>query len=178
MSLWNSLVLAAAQTALNFAKVILPEDESLKGQPAKRGFPPWIDIAEAELDQKETPGSKHNPKILEYHSTTTLRASQDEVPWCSSFVNWVMIHAGVKGTNSAAARSWQKWGLGLSEPKIGAIAVLSRGKNPAKGHVGFVAAFDLEKKNVLLLAGNQGNRVSIQNFPMSRVVAYRWPEVI
>ncbi len=65
---------------------------------------------------EELPGAAHNPRILEYHRTTTLghgAASKDETPWCSSFVNFCMVMSGFRGTNSASARSWLKWGSGL-----------------------------------------------------------------
>jgi hypothetical protein len=45
------------------------------------------EIAKAELGTTEVPGTQNNPRILEYHATTTLKATTDEVPWCSSFVN-------------------------------------------------------------------------------------------
>src|SRR6266516_1789775 len=59
----------------------------------------WMSIAEGELGIHENslPG-ENNQRILEYHQTTTLAALTDEVPWCSSFVNWVMKKAGRKGT--------------------------------------------------------------------------------
>ena len=42
------------------------------------------------------------------------------------------------------------------------------------GHVGFVVGED-DKGNILLLGGNQGNRVSIASFPKTRITAYVWP---
>jgi len=51
-------------------------------------------VAKTQVGQKEVPGSKHNPKIVEYHQACTLQASNDEVAWCSSFVNWCFIIAG------------------------------------------------------------------------------------
>ena len=49
---------------------------------------PWLNITYAELGIREQsePG-KHNARILAYHQTTTLKATDDETPWCSSFVN-------------------------------------------------------------------------------------------
>ncbi|WP_224984859.1 TIGR02594 family protein [Geomonas agri] len=67
---------------------------------------PWMGIARKEIGQKEVAGHRDNPRILSYHATTTLKATDDETPWCSSFVNWCLKQAGVKGTDSAAATSW------------------------------------------------------------------------
>jgi len=139
-------------------------------------FPPWLEIAESQLGVAEIPGLTHNDAILTYHKSTKLKATEDEVPWCSSYVNWVLKKAGIQGTDSAAARSWLDWGVPLSEPKIGAVTVLSRGKNPALGHVGFFMGFT-ESGKVSLLGGNQGDSVSIQEFPKTKVISYRWPDV-
>lgn len=135
----------------------------------------WMAIARAELGQAEIPGKKANPRIVEYASTTRLKATSDEVHWCSSFVNWCVTMAGLEGTDSAAAISWARWGYRLPGPKIGAIAVVPRNdpNNPNAAHVGFVN--DYTPHVVYLLAGNQGNRVSVRAFPRSVVRHYRCP---
>jgi uncharacterized protein (TIGR02594 family) len=135
--------------------------------------PSWLEIAENEIGTVEIPGPEHNPKIVLYHSFTTLKAQTDEVPWCSSFVNYCMEMAGYKGTRSAAARSWLKWGKPLIHPKEGCIVVMSRGSNPTSGHVGF---FTRNKPAfVEVLGGNQSNKVCTQWFSVAKILAYRWP---
>lgn len=144
----------------------------------------WMDIATAELGIHEDalPG-QHTPRILEYHKTTTLKASTDETPWCSSFVNWVMIRAGHKGTNSAAARSWLEWGTKLTSPREGAVTVLKRktaGTDSATGSSsGFHVAFYVSSSatHVRLLGGNQSDQVKYSNFALSAydIKACRWP---
>lgn len=138
-------------------------------------YPPWLAIAESQLGVSEIPGPKHNKTILDYHKETSLKASSDEVPWCSSFVNWVMEKAGVTGTNSARARSWENWGVEIFPPLFGAVVVLSRGRNQALGHVGFFMGYVAGNKRINVLGGNQSNKVSITSFPVSRIVGFRWP---
>ncbi len=121
----------------------------------------------------EIPGPAHNPRVLAYHEATTLRASTDEVPWCSSFVNWCLQAVGAGGTRSAAARSWVTWGQQVFLPTYGAIVVFSRGPNPAQGHVGFCV--DADANQFWVLGGNQGNAVSITTMPAVRMVTMRWP---
>lgn len=135
---------------------------------------PWMGIAERELGVSELAGGVHNPRIIAYHSATTLKASTDEVPWCSSFVCWVMEMAGYRSTRSAAARSWLTWGAQLETPVSGCIVVLRRGSG---GHVGFYADA-AEPGRINLLGGNQGDRVCVAPYATSRVLGYRFPAVI
>jgi uncharacterized protein (TIGR02594 family) len=144
----------------------------------------WMSIAEGELGIHENslPG-ENNRRILEYHQTTTLAATTDEVPWCSSFVNWVMKNAGRRATGSALASSWLTWGGGLNSPKKGAVTVIrqkKKGQDAATGsatgnHVAFYVSSTATY--VRLLGGNQSDSVKYSNFSLSAydVKGYRWP---
>lgn len=134
--------------------------------------PSWLSIARKELGVAEVPGVGNNERILEYHGVTTLRATADSVPWCSSFACWVIERAGYKSTRSAAARSWLQWGRAIDQPVEGCIVVLKRGAPPS-GHVGFYVGGDANR--VRLLGGNQGDRVSEAFFPRADVLGYRMP---
>ncbi|MBK8531074.1 MAG: TIGR02594 family protein [Flavobacteriales bacterium] len=133
--------------------------------------PAWLKIARAEIGVNEFPGPDHNPRVLEYFKTCTFKATTDETPWCSAFVNWCITKSGSKGTDSAAARSWLTWGKSLVDPVPGCVVVFKRGTSPTSGHV----AFFLEKRGtgILVLGGNQSNSVSITSYPADRVLGYR-----
>lgn len=124
--------------------------------------------ATSELGQKEIDGLAHNKRILEYHKITSLRASSDEVPWCSSFACWVVEQEGVKSPRSARAADWISWGVKLEKPERGCVVLLSR--TGGSGHVGFFS--HSEEGLIFLLGGNQNNEVSVAPFDISRVVAY------
>jgi uncharacterized protein (TIGR02594 family) len=132
--------------------------------------PSWISVAEGEIGVAEVVGSKHNPRVLEYHDTTG-HFKDDETPWCSSFANWVMKQDGKARTSSAAALSWAKYGKKLAKPAYGAIVVFDHGGG--KGHVGFIVGMSGGKLQVL--GGNQSNQVKISNFGMGEVKAYVVP---
>lgn len=135
-------------------------------------IPNWLAIAQKERGIHEVRGGE-NPRILEYHAATELRAREDEVPWCSSFVNWCMQKAGFNGTRSAAAKSWLSWGKSVyDDPPVGAIVVMTR---QGGGHVGFL--IDWNDEYVKVLGGNQGDEVNIKSFPWSMVLDFRWPAV-
>lgn len=141
----------------------------------------WLEIAEAEIGIKEDAAKgKHTNRILEYHKTTTLKATTDETPWCSSFVNWVVIQAGDKGTNNALAKSWLDWG-NPSKGAKGDIIVIKKktpGMTKATGsptgfHVGFFISTN--GTSIRILGGNQGDQVKYSNFMLSgyEVKGYR-----
>jgi uncharacterized protein (TIGR02594 family) len=132
------------------------------------------DFARAELGVHETPGPESTARIVEYAKHTTLRAKSDDVPWCSSFANFVTDTAGFPGTGSAAARSWLKWGVKLDAPVLGCVVVLKRGKAPA-GHVTFCDHPDVSNGIVRCIGGNQGNAVKVSRFPVADVLGYRSP---
>lgn len=132
---------------------------------------PWMGIALAERGVKETPGAGSNPRVLEYLRTTSLpetMRSDDETPWCSAFVNWCVTRAGLKGTGSAAARSWLTWGQSLEVPRRGCVVVLSR---DGGGHVGFYLR--TVGSSLHLFGGNQNNLVGTRAYDSSRLLGYR-----
>lgn len=131
----------------------------------------FLQTALMEMNVKEIKGKNHNPRILQYHKSTSLKASTDEIPWCSSFANFIVIKCGVEGTNSALARSWEKWGKELKKPIPGCIVVLKRGDDPKYGHVTFYLYET--KKYIYCVGGNQGDSVSIVAYPKSKLVCYR-----
>jgi uncharacterized protein (TIGR02594 family) len=136
-------------------------------------LPEWYKIAIQEMGQREVQGGE-NPRILEYHTATTLRAKDDETPWCSAFVNWCMKQAGIQGTNLANARSWLKWGVSLIKPKQGCVVILRRG-TPPSGHVCFFDSFAPDGK-IVCLGGNQSDKVKFSVYKTADVLGYRWPK--
>lgn len=138
---------------------------------------PWMKIAEAERKQKvvEIAGKLCHPRIALYHASVGL-APNDEVSWCSSFVNWCVEEAGEVGTNLPNARSWLEWGVPLEKPRRGCIVVLWRNDPKSwEGHVGFYEKHTAGGEMVQLLGGNQGNRVCSAPYADQRVLGYRWP---
>lgn len=140
--------------------------------PVSTDEPEWLKIARRELGTTEIPGSKDNPRIVEYHTACALHATDDETPWCSAFVNWCLRKAGKTGTRNAMARSFLEWGTKMDRPRIGCIVVFSRGAAPA-GHVAFCVGIDGDR--IKVLGGNQGNKVSIVSSSTVSVLSYRWP---
>ncbi|MCD2179403.1 TIGR02594 family protein [Rhizobium sp. C1] len=131
------------------------------------------EVAKAELAQgvAEVPGPGDNPRIVLYHrSTDHTDGTADSVAWCSSFVNYCVEQAGMEGTDSQSARSWENWGQDVTRtPQEGDIAVFARGPLPeGHGHVGFFV--EDQGTQIKLLGGNQGDRVCYSSYPKGGMV--------
>lgn len=141
--------------------------------------PPWLVIARQSLGLAEIPGKDTAPAISRWLIELKAWWRDDETPWCGTFVAHCFREAGIElPQHWYRARAWLDWGSPLysTEPSldhaaIGCVAVFER---KGGGHVGFVVGLD-RRGNLMVLGGNQGNRVSIAAFPPERVLGYRWP---
>ncbi len=137
--------------------------------------PVWMPLAIAECGVRRFPVGETNPRIVEYNNLTNLAGYDDKISWCSSFINWCLAGAGVRGTRSALARSWLDWGVALDGPVYGCVTVLMRDDPTSwKGHVGFYLRHD--EAFIYLLGGNQLDEVRELAYPVASVLGYRWPE--
>ena len=152
---------------------------------------PWVDIGKSYIGLTE--GA--NPVIQEmidklntdfgYANKTEKPINNDAGPWCGVFVYHCLIEAGLSVTsnswqtpalNTFYSRNWKECSL-ISEPKIGAIAVMNY------GHVGMIDDFD--NNHIWLLGGNQpkngaavrdGVEVNITKYKRSLVSKYVIPK--
>ena len=136
-------------------------------------IPSWLRYAHAEIGTAEIKGLVHNLRIVEYQSVTSFKAKDDEEAWCGAFVGWCIKKAGLPLPKiPERAKSWKNWtsGMEISQPAYGCLVVLER---TGGGHVGFAVGRD-ENKKLLLLGGNQGDKVSIRP-TNGHVLDYVWP---
>jgi len=135
------------------------------------------------LGMKELPGHVHNPTIVAMCDLVDSGVHDDETPWCSAFVNYCNWLLGCQRSGSLRARSWLLVGTAIrleaARPGFD-VVILSRGVNAASaaeiaapGHVGFFSGYNADKKTVSILGGNQGNEVSIAEYPIARVLGVR-----
>jgi uncharacterized protein (TIGR02594 family) len=130
----------------------------------------------------EQPGIEKNDPFIQWcHQLVGFGSDEpDETPWCSAILNRIFWMCRLPRSKSAMARSWLKVGtpVTLADAQQGDVVVLSRtadapGPNvlTAPGHVGLFSAYVGDQ--VHILAGNQGNNVSIASFPISRILGIR-----
>lgn len=157
--------------------------------PTAGGKAPWLEIGRGELGVAEQPGLAANPRILDYiatfpylaqhlHPAQRVPMSQtDETAWCACFVNWCLLRAGQRPGPDAMAESWLRYGVSIGTPQPGAICVifnprLASATSASGWHVGFWT--DAAEGGVIMLGGNQGNRVS-ETFMPGVIKGLRWP---
>lgn len=141
-----------------------------------------FDIAQRFVGVKEIAGTASNPLVLGMLRLDSEWPTGDDVPWCSAFVNFITWLLRLPRSKSLAARSWLVIGkaiaLDKAEPGFD-VVILKRGgidePGPdvlkAPGHVGFYAG--RQDGRVIVLGGNQSDRVCLESFPESRVLGVR-----
>jgi len=138
--------------------------------------PPWLLLAMKQLGCREIVKDSLNPVVRAFFEFTTFppKLVNKKTAWCSAFACTMLEKAGYRSPHSAAAKSFLVFGREIVKPRRGAILVFTRGAaDAATGHVGFYVGETAEE--LLVLGGNQGNCVSVQRYPKSRLMAVRWP---
>jgi hypothetical protein len=92
--------------------------------------------------------------------------------WCARSLNLWLQQSGKKGCGGDAAISCLTAGRKLSEPEIGALAVMAH-------HVGIVK--EVEGSSVTLVSGNNAGKpgarkVGVSKYKRGRIIAYVWPD--
>lgn len=139
-------------------------------------------IAQRFIGVTEGPAAVNNPLVLAMLKLDASWVEADAVPWCSAFVNFVCFLLETPRSRSLAARSWLTVGASvpLTDARVGSdVVVLKRGAGAqpgpevlaAAGHVGFYAGQDAA--HVLVLGGNQSDKVSIAPFKKSQILGIR-----
>ena len=140
--------------------------------------PSWYQWARHEIGTREIPGPDHEKRVLEYWALgkVPLDVRDDEVPWCAAFVNAALESSGLPGSRSGRARSFYVGhDFVPSDARTGAIVVLSSDRGVASGHVGFLSG--VGSGRLVLLGGNQGNRVCEAPFDAKKLIVMLWPRI-
>ncbi len=134
--------------------------------------PEWLQYARKFLDLREIPGSEDNPVIVDWLIKLRAWWRDDDTPWCGVYVAHCFAAFGLAiPVHWYRAKGWLDWGRIVDFPAVGSVVVFER---KGGGHVGFVVGRDADG-HLMVLGGNQGNKVSIAPFDLERVLGYRWP---
>lgn len=140
------------------------------------------ELAERFSGIQELAGSVDNPQIMAMLKLDNSWPQNDEVPWCSAFVNYICWLLRLPRSKDLRARSWLEVGtpVTLEQATPGFdIVVLKRGMPPqpgpdvidAPGHVGFFAGFD--GALIEVLGGNQANTVKVSRYDPQNLLSIR-----
>ena len=134
----------------------------------------WLDEARKHIGVAEIPGKDHSPVITRWLSDLGAWWTDDDTPWCGVFVAHCFRSAGVQlPKHWYRAKAWLDWGITVP-PLVGCVVVFER---VGGGHVGLLVGKD-QGGRLMVLGGNQGNKVSVAPFDPARVAGYRWPPMV
>ena len=133
----------------------------------------WIVEATKHIGLKEISGPKHNQTILQWVKNLGGWFTDDETPWCGTFIAQCLKEAG-RGVPKHwyRALAYESYGTRLAKPAYGCIGVMSR---TGGGHVTFIVGETKDSKYLVGLGGNQSNAVNLMKFEKSRFTAFVWP---
>lgn len=134
-----------------------------------------LKVAGTQLGIKEIKGEIDNPEIVKFAQETEITSiTDDETPWCSTFVNWCAKESSLPMSFKANARSWMNVGVSTDSPEPGDIVVFWRESiHSWKGHVGIFVGFNSDASRVFCLGGNQSNAVTITDYDRKKVLGFR-----
>lgn len=134
--------------------------------------PAYLTIARGYIGTRELTGKNDSPVLLNWWQRFKAAWLYGQ-PWCGLLVAVCMKEAGMPYPQAFyRAKSWLDYGRKLNSPCLGAIVIFDR---KGGGHVGFIIGLD-HANRLLVLGGNQGNKVSVMAFERSRVIGYRLPD--
>lgn len=135
---------------------------------------PWIAEARKHIGLREVPGPLTNTTIKRWLLDLKAWWSDDATPWCGVFAAHCLQAAKLPYPKDYyRALAYANMPVKLSRPAYGCIVVFRR---EGGGHVGFVVGQDLAG-HLMVLGGNQGDKVCIKPFDRNRVTAYLWPSI-
>jgi uncharacterized protein (TIGR02594 family) len=141
----------------------------------------WMQWAMREATDgiEEEPNKDNRGPVIQRYIDLAKTGSQGD-PYCAIFVNAALEQAGIRGTRSAMARSYEtsQHFVKLDGPCPGCIVTFWRkSRSSGSGHVGF---YDSENDgHVFVLGANQNDDCNVSGFPKKGqtfgLVGYYWP---
>lgn len=155
--------------------------EALNTEVAPGRWPAWLNHALGYVGIEEIPGAASNPTIMGWAMDMNISYAGDHIAWCGLLVA-AMLKKAVPDIslpdNILAAREYLKVGqeIDTASVLIGDLVIFWRvSKSDWRGHVGFYMG--MVGNSVLVLGGNQSNKVSIARQDRSRLLGIRRPAV-
>lgn len=159
--------------ATNQGPITIPDNETITSAQGSKLTP--MEVAKDYLGLTEANDSKVISSFIKKSAGTSINPRV--TPWCAAFMNALIGASGGEGTGKLNARSFLEYGTPTETASEGDIVVFSRGNDPAAGHVGLYAGEVTKggERFIKVLGGNQGDSVSIAEYPASTLLGVRKP---
>lgn len=145
----------------------------------------WMKIAYEEYDNyyNSTENSKKlaidgsislSQKIKEYHLIGGGLNGGGNIPWCTSFINWIINKTFGSNIKFAASQEFinNKNYKKIDEALYGSIAVFAtyndKNNKTGKGHTTFIIGISNDKQSYICLGGNQNNRIKLSSYSKNK----------
>lgn len=126
---------------------------------------PWVTEAFKHNGMREIRGVRHNKIIVAMVIALGGWWRDDETPWCGVFVAHCLKVTGRDVPKAwFRAKAYANYGTRLTRPAYGCIGVMSR---RGGGHVCIIIG-KTQDGRLVVIGGNQNNRVSVAVYPRSR----------
>lgn len=144
---------------------------------------PWMKVAEEQARLWAGKDEYEITHTINYHQKVGVSLPSiagDSNPWCASFVNYCLIKSNPKYSKSnkpgqaVSFRDDTNHFIRIDTPIYGAIAVFQRAGG---GHVCFVVArSDTTNGNIIVLGGNQGDRITFVDRSLRNLIGFFVPK--
>jgi uncharacterized protein (TIGR02594 family) len=155
-------------TATNVTSSAAP----LPYRPSARS-PAWLITAWSQRGSSAQGTNYRQTRLYRYLQSFGRPPSSPPSNWSAAFVNWALNEAGYPGISKNDNAIWLSYGSKLLKPTEGCIVVLQRPGDKRPFH----SAFFLyeQRRDIVVLGGNQLDLVSLASFSKDWVVAFRYP---
>jgi uncharacterized protein (TIGR02594 family) len=151
-----------------------PKTHKHASVPPAELMPPWMAEMHRRMGLHEV---RDKASLISWLKIGKYLGDPSRLPWCGDALETAMVKTLPNEpvpNNPFWAQAWKDFGVGVGAPKVGSIGVIRW--NASSGHVGIVAAYDAKGQRVLLLGGNQSDKISLSWFKLSAFIAFRWPK--
>lgn len=115
-------------------------------------------------------GTTSNALVVEARKYIGTNPTGRASLWCGAFMDLVLKRTGHPGGGNLA-KAYAHYGTRVTNPQVGAIAVMGR---RGGGHVGVVSGVD-PNGNPIIVSGNHNHTVAESVYPAGRISAYVLP---
>lgn len=134
---------------------------------------PWMRWMESHLGEEEITGGMATPfDVMVFKHTSYGDLNGVMEPGCAATACAALEETGLSSPHNAQAKSFKNYGT-QCPLKYGCVVVFQWGDG--SNHVTFCHQINDKLGTVVCIGGNQSHKLTYSTYPISRIVATRWP---